>query len=303
MRSDRAAEYGLAPVSGRRWDVVMDLSRQPGFVRRAVRDLAPVASHMVFVSSASVYSRTSAARPTEAALTHLPLSDDVMASMADYAPATVACEGHVLRGFGAERCSIIRTGLLGGPGDTTGRSGYWPWRFAHPSSPSGKVLAPRSPDLLCQILDARDLAAWVVRLAEVRVAGTFSAAGDPVPFAHVLHWSRALSHRVTEVVEADAAWLANRQVSPWTGPRSLPLWLPRGSSTVLDTDAATRAGLRRRPLTATLGDTLSFEEGRGAWIDRAAGLTDGDEVELLAELAAATAANSQHALPDISHVS
>ena len=63
---------------------------------------------------------------------------------------------------------IARVGLIGGPGDESGRSGYWPWRFSRPADEQGSVLVPAAPDLLAAVIDVRDLAAWLVT---VRGAG------------------------------------------------------------------------------------------------------------------------------------
>src|SRR4051794_21430396 len=52
---DRDEDAGLRPVSGRTWDAVVDVSRQPGQVRRAVRDLRT--HHWVLISSTNVYAR------------------------------------------------------------------------------------------------------------------------------------------------------------------------------------------------------------------------------------------------------
>ncbi|RIK12139.1 MAG: oxidoreductase, partial [Acidobacteria bacterium] len=53
VAADRDRDDALAAVSGRTWDAVVDLTRQPGHARRAVRDLAT--RHWVFVSTANVY--------------------------------------------------------------------------------------------------------------------------------------------------------------------------------------------------------------------------------------------------------
>lgn len=52
VRLDRDTD-GLAAVSDHRWDAVVDVSRQPGQVRAAVRELDT--AHRVFVSTGNVY--------------------------------------------------------------------------------------------------------------------------------------------------------------------------------------------------------------------------------------------------------
>ena len=76
-----------------------------------------------------------------------------MASMKDYGAAKVACENAVLAGFGNSRTAMARAELIDGPGDLSGRSGYWPWLFAHPSGNNGAVLVPDVPDVPTAVID------------------------------------------------------------------------------------------------------------------------------------------------------
>ena len=161
LRTDRDGEDALAPVAAEHWDAVIDVARQPIHVRRAVRDLEPMVERYLFVSSGNVYASQEEIGQNEDALRLDPLDTDVMASMEDYGAAKVACENAVLAGFGNSRTVIARAGLIGGPGDLSGRSGYWPWRFAHPSGNNGAVLVPDVPELPTAVIDVRDLAAWL----------------------------------------------------------------------------------------------------------------------------------------------
>src|SRR5262249_57533859 len=86
-----------------------------------------------------------------------------MESMDTYGQAKVACERHVLDGFGPGRSLIARAGLIGGPGDTFDRTGYWPLWFRRPAAGDGGVLVPGVTGLPAQVIDARDLAACLVR--------------------------------------------------------------------------------------------------------------------------------------------
>src|ERR1700753_3251959 len=52
--------------------------------------------------------------------------------------------------------------------DDVGHYTYWPQRLAA----GGRVLAPAPPGADAQVIDARDLAAWIVRAAESGTAGT-----------------------------------------------------------------------------------------------------------------------------------
>ena len=280
VRVDRELADSVDALAEERWDVVVDVSRQPGQVRRAVRALEPVADSYVFVSTASVYPDWTLDVIDESTPTMSPLEADE-ASIEQYGPGKVACENAVLDAFGPSRAAVLRAGLIGGPGDRSGRSGYWPWRFAHPSGPD--VLVPDADDQVSQLVDVRDLAAWMVTVCENRVAGTYVVDGPATTLGEAL--TAAMSAAVTSVPTVPVAedWLLGQEVSPWMGARSLPLWLgDRNERARFDTTAATRAGLTCRPLVETFLGALEFEEQRPGPHPQGAGLADDEERALLA---------------------
>ena len=289
VRADRNEPNAYAVVGTERWDLVLDVSRQPGQVRTATAALAS-AAFFVFVSSANVYADHGTIGQDESAPVLPPLEGDVMENMESYGAAKVACEQYVAQTFGPDRCLIARVGLIGGPGDLFDRTGYWPLRFARPAASDGSVLVPDTPDLPTQVIDVRDLAGWLVAAGERRVAGTYNVGGETLRFADHLEIARRVAGHRRPVVGADSQWLLDQGVQPWMGARSLPLWLPDPAwhgFNARDSTAARRAGLLTRPLAETLADTLDWELTRDPHRLRQAGLTDTDERELLTELASA----------------
>jgi nucleoside-diphosphate-sugar epimerase len=285
VRADRDATDAFAALGDETWDAVVDVSRQPGQVRRAVEALGDRTGHWVFVSSASVYADATTVGDDEDGELLPPLDGDVMESMETYGSAKVSCERYVLDGVGAERALIARASLIGGPGDRSGRSGYWPRRMARPSNPEGRVLVPDAPEVPVQLLDVRDLAAWLVRCAERRTAGIATAGGPTHTLAEHLEAVRGVTGFTGSWEVAGEDWLEEHGVEAWMGPRSLPLWLPAESIglNAHDLSRAAALGLRTRPLAETLADTLAWELAEPG--ERRAGLGDADERELLAELA------------------
>ena len=85
VRGDRDEPDGLAEVLDTRWDAVLDLSRQPGQVRRAVSELD--AAHWVFVSTGNVYADVSRPHQTE---------DGALLPPLDSPPAPCPCSPSLL---------------------------------------------------------------------------------------------------------------------------------------------------------------------------------------------------------------
>ncbi|MBI5169062.1 MAG: NAD-dependent epimerase/dehydratase family protein [Candidatus Eisenbacteria bacterium] len=276
---------GLGALAGRRWDAVVDFC---GYVPRVVGDscarLREAAGRYVFISSISVYAEPTPSRSREDAPRAV-LADPSTEVIdgATYGGLKAACEDVVLGAF-RDRATIVRPGLIVGPNDPTDRFPYWPRRIAR----GGEVLAPGDPAQPVQFIDARDLAAFTLQLAERDVAGTFHATGPDAPLSMgaCLEGIRDAVGSDARFTWADEKFLIDRGVEPWTG---LPLWIPvtEGGIQDLDIAAARETGLRFRPLAETARDTLAWDLAR-ADESRAASpvLKTEREAELLAEWAA-----------------
>lgn len=285
VRVDRAEPDGLAPLAGREYDAVVDVSSRPSQVRRAVAALAARTGHYGYVSSGSAYADDSVpgqrAGQTPVHESATEEQDDPGGNdFANYGPCKVACERAVVSGVGEDRAFVCRAGLIIGPGDPSNRFPYWVGRLAR----GGDVLAPGRPDEPAQYVDVRDLAGWLVAAAETGLAGTYDGIGAPVTREHFLTHVAAGVGRAATFTWVDQRFLLDEGVRPWAGPRSLPLWLPvpeYAGFMSRDVAPSLAAGLRTRDVADSAAATL-------AWLDGVpeppggAGLTAADEAELLA---------------------
>ncbi|MBV8064959.1 MAG: epimerase [Actinobacteria bacterium] len=237
----------LSPLEGRTWDAVVDMdpTQLPRHTRRRVAALD--VGHYVFVSTISVYSDPSVPLTEESPVLEPPDPEPEAFDAELYGNLKVGSE----RAVGASG-SIVRAGLIVGPHDPTDRFTYWPRRLAE----EGPVLAPGEPSRPVQFVDARDLGAFLVRLAEDRRAGVFNATGPAEPIT--------LGTMLTRIApESELLWMDDRilldaGVGPWM---ELPLWLPGDEYAGMmrsDVSRAIAAGLTFRPLEETARDTLAW---------------------------------------------
>ena len=252
---DRAGD--LAALRGRAWDIAVDTSGyEPADVARSS---ALDIGHLVFVSTCNVYP----AWPAE------PVDEDspVWTAGDDYGAKKAACERSAEAALPG-RVAHVRAGLICGPHDNIFRLPWWVRRIAT----GGDVVAPGDPGRAVQLIDARDLASWMLDLAERGIGGAFNgtAPADRTTMREALE----------AAVEATGSgarlhWIADdvldaHGVEPWA---ELPLWIPEatGAGTwAIGTERAQAAGLRCRPIAETVADTWTWlrdggEAGLSPW--------------------------------------
>ncbi|HJS94951.1 MAG TPA: NAD-dependent epimerase/dehydratase family protein [Solirubrobacteraceae bacterium] len=265
-------EHDLARLAGRRWDAVIDTSGYlPRVVGASAQALAETVDRYLFVSSISAYGRFPEPGLDESAPTAPDPPPDTEDILAHYAELKAACERR-LEQIMPGRVLVVRPGLIVGPHDPTERFTYWVRRAAA----GGRVLAPRAPDQPVQLIDGRDLAAWIVRMAEAGATGIYNATGPatPLTFGPMLERIVGATGGGAELVWIDEGRLAEAGVQPWD---ELPLWLDldrqpdfRGFLAV-DIGRALDAGLSFRPLEETAADTLAWVRVRPAAPSRPGG--------------------------------
>ena len=252
----------LAALRGGRWDAVVDTSGYlPGTVRASSDALADAVEHYVFVSSISVYADPQKPRIVESdAIAPWRDGDPEVLSGETYGPMKARCE-RVLEERMPGRVAVVRAGLIFGRHDLTDRSSYWPRRLAE----GGEVLAPGRPGRPVQLIDVRDLAAWIVRLSERRTAGVLNATGPepPLTMERFLQTCAAAAGSDARLTWVDEGFLLEAGVQPYN---ELPLWVPEAFRAFEDVDVAKAiaAGLRFRPLRETVDDVLAWARPRPA---------------------------------------
>jgi 2'-hydroxyisoflavone reductase len=269
----------LEPLRGRRWDAAIDVNGYlPRIVRASAELLADSVSQYAFISTISVFADFSQPGLNESS----PLADLEDESVEEinnetYGGLKVLCEGIVEEIF-PSRALVVRPGLVAGPYDQTDRVTYWVWRMAQ----GGEALAPETPTVPVQFIDARDLAAFTLDQVESGGNGVFNATGpvDRLTFGAMLDEFAVVGDANTRVVWASEAFLVDQEVEGWS---DMPLWIPGDEELgVLEIDCskAVAAGLTHRPLAETAADTLAWARTRPEDHDWKAGLTPAREAQL-----------------------
>ncbi|MFE0060151.1 NAD-dependent epimerase/dehydratase family protein [Streptomyces sp. NPDC059003] len=263
VHGDRTTAEGLAALAAADgdWDAVVDTwSGAPRAVRDAARLLRERAGTYAYVSSGSVYRYPGKAGSDES----FPVVDgDADADAVAYAEDKRGGELAAAGAFGDGRTLLVRAGLILGPYENIGRLPWWLSRVAR----GGPVLAPGPRDASIQYIDVRDLAEWTL---DAVAAGLYGPYNLICPTGHAT--MGALLDACVGVAgapDAELRWTAPDVVTaagiePW---QELPVWLPPGElyDTMHDTSSAkaVRAGLRCRPVGATVSDTWDWLRSLG----------------------------------------
>ncbi len=254
-------------LAGKSFDVVIDNpTTLPAWVRNAAQALKGNTKHYMFISTTSVYRDQSQIGIDETSPT-TPMPEGVDPYTLD--PA------HASRYYGALKTraeqeveahypginTIIRPCLIVGPLDRTDRFTYWPARIDQ----GGEVLAPDKPDDPCQFIDSRDLAEWMIRMAEMRAFGLYNAIGpeQPLTIAEMLYGVKAITTAGAQFTWVPWEFLQEQEVRPW---RHMTVWQPPYGRTAgyqrRKGEKAIAKGLTFRPLAVTAKDTLDWHKTR-----------------------------------------
>ena len=292
LRGDRRADLSL--LRGRRWDAVIDTCGYvPSAVKASAHLLSNAVEHYTFISSQSVYANYDVKGLDESHVVQ-----ELTEEQVSQAEAIKAEGGIIAINYGAAygglkalceraaesempgRALNVRAGLIVGPDDYSDRFTYWVRRI----SQGGEVLAPGNQEQPVQLIDVRDLAEWILNMAERREAGTFNATGPDyrLTMKEMLETCKGVSGSDAQFTWVSEEFLKEAKVKGWS---EIPLWMLTEDGIEnffsIDCSKAIKAGLKFRPLTETARATLEWDRTRDPDAELRNGLKRDKELELL----------------------
>ncbi len=290
LHGDRNDE--LTALRGRHWDAVIDTSGYlPSHVQASAGLLADVVQHYTYISSLSVYPDFSPPGVNETtpvpqltkehagALSRIKNLTPALAEKlrALYGPLKTLCE-RIVEDAMPGRVLNVRPGLIVGPWDYHESFTCWVRRIAK----GGEVLAPGRPGRPVQLIDARDLAEWIIRMVETRQTGDYNATGPDytLTLQQLLKLCVGSCGSDASLVWVDDQFLIDAKVTR----TELPIWHhdPRTHGlAAVDCARALASGLTFRPLSDTIRDTLAWDNSRPPNLKRHLGLRLDREAQLL----------------------
>ncbi|MFJ2866823.1 NAD-dependent epimerase/dehydratase family protein [Kitasatospora sp. NPDC087314] len=267
VHGDRERPEDLARLADHGpWDAVIDTSASelsPRTVLAGTRALEPVVNRYVYISTVSVYQGW----PTES----LTVDSPVLEAPADAGPEygrlpegwtgpdtyygrqKAGAERAVTEAFGLTRTSLLRPGVILGPGEYVGRLPWWLGRAER----GGRILAPGDPAKSIQPVDVRDVAAFALDQTQ-RVGHQVHNVTAPVGRETMSGFLQAcidVTGSSGELVWVTDEVLLNSGLRQWT---EIPLWRTHPGVWAIDSSSALAAGFRSRPLAETVTDTWAW---------------------------------------------
>ena len=255
-------------LEGRTWDVVLDNNTQDyRWVETSTELLKDAVEHYIFISSISAYALEGFDWSRADQVSYEPMVGVDYARIQapeGWTHGEAAQYGHmkalsedIVRAAFPGRATVVRPGLIVGPGDRTNRWGYWPVRL----DDGGEVLAPGNPEHSIQFIDQRDLTEWNVRLAENGTTGDFNGTGpgERLSMGSMLDQIGAAVTTEYSLTWVPESFLQAQELMPW---RDFPAWIPGDPLQACDVSASVAAGLTYRPIPVTARDTIEYERSR-----------------------------------------
>ncbi|MFC1629077.1 NAD-dependent epimerase/dehydratase family protein [Gemmatimonadota bacterium] len=255
LRGDR--NDNLEALKGREWDVVIDNpAMTPDWVRLSAGVLRDTVQQYVFISTLSVFADDGIVDQDETGVVGVydEEAGEVVTGSA-YGGRKALCE-NTAEEFFPGRTTVVRPGLITGPGDPTVRFPYWPIRVDR----GGEVLVPGEYADPVQWIDARDLGEFTLSLCERSVYGIFNTCSQPFPMGDMLEEIRdGLG------VDATFTWATEeflREQGVLNSLGGLGSTMVRNPDYTgynqYNVDKAVEAGLSFRPIGVTARDTVDW---------------------------------------------
>lgn len=291
IHGDRNSD--LEKLDGKNWSAVIDTCGYlPQTVRKSAEFLSDKVNQYVFISSASVYSETSEPNYDETTAT-AKLSREQKKAVGKIDPKGELTGATLGENYGAlkalceeaaedampNRVLNVRAGMIVGAFDPTDRFTYWVMRVAK----GGEILAPGTSENHIQLIDARDLSEWIIKMIEENESGIFNITGKPfeLNFGKMLDAMKTALRSNAKFTWVDENFLNENEVAPWS---EMPFYLPESDENArnfltMNINRALAKGLTFRPLSDTILETLNWRKAQD--FEMRAGISAEREKELL----------------------
>jgi len=274
LRSPTVSEENWTALGARRWDAIIDVwPSDPALAESAARHLGDRTDHYIYVSSIATYDPGGFARPN---LTEDAALNRWDSSVQPYSRGKSESERR-LQALVGRKLTVVRPGAIKGDRDDTPDLLAWLRR----SQDGGRHIGPGSGDDHVQIVDVRDVAAFLILALERPLYGAFNLTGSAVTFRQFVESCSAVVRSRAEYVWVPRDFLHEEGLdpAPFNDPKSpsylgkFPFWHPeseRAGFYQISSQKALDAGWGRRPFVETAEDYLWSIDATGSareWTD------------------------------------
>lgn len=256
----------LSAIKNQSWDVVIDFAAYaPLGVRLLGQALQGRVKHYTLISTISRYAWTGGEKdetspPLDYADPTDPYTLKGPKDYSQYCSLKALCEREAEAQF-PHKTLTIRPGVVVGPNATQDFLAFW---FARMEK-GGEILVPGDPLDRVQLIDARDIAQWVIRMVEQGETGTYNTTGPmgALTQSELLGAVRSQFSSSTQLTWAPSRWMIEQKIPVKTTPlfwMKEPQFAQRDeywASYRVSSRKAFAKGLVLRPLASTLADNLA----------------------------------------------
>ena len=243
-------ESDLSAIEKGEWDLVIDNSgKKTEWTIKTANLLKDRASIYMYTSSTGVYYPYLSDSVDEQSPVMLKEPEKVENEDEKleywYGAMKASSEMETIKAFGKDRSIIVRPTYMIGPGDKTDRFIYWAIRFKR----GGDIMIPGKDEDRVQYIDVRDVAEWMIRLAEQKTTGTFNASG-PLKTQTMMQFAKEAKKSfnvASKLIQIDDYEFLKKHDVPYLIPWILPEDKNYGSARVENKNAI-RSGLKFRNL-------------------------------------------------------